>query len=166
MCMRLDTYVHAGTHFPLGSSQGLVRKLYSLISSKWWQSLPKKEMSSSPGPCPMWGPAVISASLSAVPRLMPWHSGTCWTWSGRQNSPHVFRQGAWAVAWLPCRLKGDLTGHLGITGEYPFHPDCWQVVFQSPSKPHQTCWSFECCLHNPIFLAEILHGNCIFRDTS
>ena len=164
MCMWLHTYVHAGMHFPLGSSQGLVCKLYSLINLKWWQSLPKKEMSAPAGPSPVQGLVVISASLSAMPRL--WCSGTCWTWSSSQNSPHVFRQAAWAMAWLPCRLKGGLTGHLGKMGKYPFRTDCWQPVFCSPSNLDQTCWSFECRLHDLIFLAEILHANCIFKDVS
>lgn len=110
-------------------------------------------------PCEVLRSSLLSPS--AVLRLR--RSGMCWTWSSSQNSPCVFRQAAWAMAWLPCRLKEDLTGHLGKTGEYPFCTDCWQPAFHSPSKLHQICWSFEHCLHNLIFVAEVLHANCISR---
>lgn len=83
-------------------------------------------------------PVVTSAPPSAVPWL--WCLGTCWTWSSSQNSPCVFRQAAWAtMAWLPCRLKGDLTYHLWERSEYPdatillivavFYSFLWQKSF-------------------------------------
>lgn len=63
VCEGPDGSVHAGTRFPLGSSQGLVHRLYSHRSSEECQPLPKVE-----------APVVTSAPPSAVPWL--WCSGT------------------------------------------------------------------------------------------
>lgn len=99
-------------HFPLGSSQGLVNKLYSLGSSSLIRGMPatSKGVSSCGHLCSPIRCATV----------------TCWTWSSSWSSPCVFRQAAWAiVAWLPCRLKGDLTCHLWERSEYPVCTDCW-----------------------------------------
>lgn len=123
----------AGTHFPLGSSQGLVRKLYSQRSSEHVSQFQTCE----------------SSCGHLCSPIMPWLwcLGTCWTWSSSQNIPCVFRQAAWAtMAWLPCRLKGDLTCHLWERSEYP-DPTILLIVAGVLL----------------LFLAEILHASLHFQ---
>lgn len=117
MCVWLGTYMHVGTHFPLGSTQGLVCKFCSLMSSKWWHLLPKRHQL-------LLGHLLCKVPQSPLPSHQQcWGSGTlkhAGPGGAAKIVPNVFRQATWAMAWLPCRLKGDLAALLGKTAECPF----------------------------------------------